>query len=111
MNEFTKNYIAGGTNILATNQPTPISTPHIDPFFKTIIRCNGNRSNEHQAHDGEFPPHPRPSSIVCGSLWAETQALWSFQDQSRQLDCGTCDFLERTQPSISELIEMTNRDS
>jgi hypothetical protein len=96
MNEFTKNYIAGGTNVLAANQPTPILTPHIDPFLQIIICCNGNRSDQHQARDGEFPPHPRPSSIVSGSLWAETQALRSFRDQLRQFDRGTCNFLERT---------------
>jgi hypothetical protein len=47
MNEFMKNYVAGGTNILAANQPTPISTTLIDPFFQTIIHCKGNRSNQH----------------------------------------------------------------
>jgi hypothetical protein len=111
MNEFTKNYTAGRTNVWAANQPTPISTPHIDPFFQSIIRHDGNRPDQHQACDREFQPHPQPSSIVRGSLWAETQALWSFQDQSCQFDHRTCNILERTRTSTSELIKMTNCES
>jgi hypothetical protein len=48
MNEFTKNYIAGGTNVLAADQPTPISTPHIDPFL----------SNNDPAQQEQIPSAP-----------------------------------------------------
>jgi hypothetical protein len=84
MNKFTSNYFVSGTNVLAAKQPIPFFTPH----YK-IYRI-GNRSNHHQARDQVFLHDPRSSSSIRGSLWAETQALCSFQDQLQQFDHGTC---------------------
>jgi hypothetical protein len=65
MNEFTKNYFDGGTNLLAADQPTSISTPHIDPFSKQLsaTMVTGLVSTELVTGNFHTIPDRVPSSV------------------------------------------------
>jgi hypothetical protein len=99
MNGFTQNYFDSGTNVLATDQQINV-TPSLNMQVQQEVRsCQSFWVGY---------PRPRPSSVIRGSLWMELQGLRSFHDQLRQFNRGTCNFNTRTQPSMRELIEMTN---
>jgi hypothetical protein len=77
MNNFNQNYFSGGTNVLAANQQINL-TPSPNLYDQPITSHEGSRSNQHRPCNRVFPSHPRPSSIIRGSLWAEIQAQRSF---------------------------------
>jgi hypothetical protein len=90
VDELTRHYYHGGTNVLAANIKTHTqphrSTGHL---AGTILRHRTQRRHDSQAYLHE--PSVGLSTSTPRSPWDEDQALRSFRAQHRQFDRGSRD--------------------
>jgi hypothetical protein len=90
VDELTRNYYHGGTNVLAANTHTH-NQPHqyTGHLAGTIPRHRTQRRRDSQAY--LHKPSVGPSTSTPRSPWDEDQALRAFRAQHRQFDRGSRD--------------------